>query len=80
MSVLFFNRLPPIPFNEGLSMKRNGASRPVSACVFTGIHRAARAAPLLFERYFVYRPAGRAGHHESRRLRLGGKQSIAGYN
>ena len=43
-----------IPFNEGLSMKRNGASRPVSACVFTGTHRATRAVPLLLERYWPY--------------------------
>ena len=55
-------------------MKRNGASRPVSACVFTGRHRATRDAPLLFERYCVYRPAEGAGFRAGRRLRLGGKQ------
>ena len=41
-----------IPFYEGLCMKRNCVNRPVSDCVFTGTHRAARAAPLLFERHW----------------------------
>ena len=57
-------------------MKRNGASRPVSVSGFTGSHRVARAAPLLFKRYSVYRPAGGAGQLKSRRLRLGGKQCV----
>jgi hypothetical protein len=49
---------------------------------WSGLSESVRDVPRLYQTIdlIVYRPAGGAGYNESRRLRLGGQQKLAGCN